>query len=67
MKQRVETLPTAIYRDGKWVLSDPYDYTTRKTCKVYGEMSDGVKVWQDENGKQYTRQKLFGKYYFCEM
>lgn len=67
MKQRNETLPTAIYRDGKWELSDPYDYNNRKTCKVCGEMCDGVKVWADENGKQYTRQKLFGKYYFCEM
>ena len=67
MKQRTETLPTAIYQDGKWELGEPYDISNRKTCSVIGEMNDGTKVWQDENGKQFSRQKIFGKYYFCEM
>ena len=67
MKRRVENLPTATYTGGKWHLSDPYDMTNRITCSVYGEMSDGTKVWTDESGKQYTRQKIFGKYFFCEM
>ena len=56
-----------MYKDGKWELSDPYDYNNRITCTVCGEMCDGVKVWADEKGKQFTRQKLYGKYYFCEM
>lgn len=67
MKQRIETLPIAIYRDGKWKLSEPFDMAARKTCRVIGEMCTGSKVWEDADGKQYTRQKVFGKYYFCEM
>lgn len=66
-KQRNETLPTAIYEDGKWVLSEPYDIKKRKTCSVIGEMCDGLKVWADEEGNQFTRQKIYGKYYFCTM
>lgn len=67
MKQRSETLPTAIYKNGKWEISEPYDYDCQKTCSVIGEMADGQKVWVDDNGNQFTRQKLFGKYYFCTM
>jgi len=67
MKARSEALPTAIYKNGKWELGAPYDYNSRAVCSVYGEMQDGTKVWVDEFGKQFTRQKIFGKYYFCEM
>lgn len=67
MKQRTENLPTAIYKNGEWVLSEPYDINSRKTCTVVGEMCDGLKVWADEEGNQFTRQKIFGKYYFCTM
>ena len=67
MKQRTETNPIAKYTPDGWVLGEPYEPNDRITCTVYGEMSDGVKVWTDENGKQYTRQRFFGKYYFVEM
>lgn len=67
MKKRVETLPTAIYKNGKWCLSEPFEPENRITCSVVGEMCDGALVWEDENGKQFSRQRFFGKYYFCEM
>lgn len=67
MKQRAETLPTAFYKEGKWELAEPYDIKNRKTCSVIGEMCDGTRVWADETGKQFSRQKIFGKYYFSEM
>ena len=60
-----QTLPVATYNKGKWVLSEPYEYSNRITCKPYGEMSDGTMVWQDKNEKQYIRMKFFGKYFFC--
>ncbi len=60
-------LPVARYKNGRWALDEPYEENNRITCTPYGEMSDGTMVWADENGKQYTRQKFFGKYYFCEM
>lgn len=60
-------LPVAKYENGKWMLSEPYDFDNRIVCTPYGEMSDGTMVWESENGKQYTKQKFFGKYYFCEM
>lgn len=65
MKNRVENLPTARYENGKWNLSEPFEIENRITCSVIGEMCDGTKVWQDDNGNQYSRQKIFGKYYFC--
>ena len=64
---RRESLPTATYKDGKWILSEPYNPKNYVTCSVIGEMSDGAKVWVNDNGKQFTRQKIYGKYYFCEM
>lgn len=64
---RRETLPTAIRVNGKWKLSEPYTDECRVSCTVYGEMSDGTKVWQDDTGKQWFRQKLFGKYFFVEI
>lgn len=43
-----------------WKLSE-----NKITCKVTGEMSDGVKVWTDEeSGKQYGLLRMLGKYYF---
>lgn len=64
---RKQTLPVAYYENGHWTLSEPYNYDNRITCVPYGEMSDGTMVWEDSEGKQYTRNKFFGKYYFCEM
>lgn len=62
-----QNLPVVYYEKGKWVFTSPYDYNTRISCKPYGEMSDGTMIWEDEEGKQYTRNKFFGKYYFCEI
>lgn len=67
MKIRTETNPIAKYTSNGWVFSEPYEIENRVSCTVQGEMSDGTKVWVDKNGKQYTRNKLFGKYYFVEM
>ena len=49
------------YGNGKsWVLSDE-----KITCEVIGEMSDGVKIWQDTTTKeQYFCCRMLGKYYF---
>lgn len=61
-KIRLEHLPVFIYTGGKWELCPPV------ACYVYGEMSDGCKVWANENdGKQYTKQKIGSKYYFVEL
>lgn len=59
-----QTLPTAIYISGEWHIAEPYNREKYITCEIYGEMADGCKVWVDANGKQYTRQKIYGKYYF---
>lgn len=67
MKQRTQTLPIAAYKNGKWELSEPYEPENRITCTVVGEMCDGTIVWEDNKGKQFSRQKFFGKYYFCKM
>ena len=67
MKVRTERLPVAKYINGKWNLSEPYDGENRIYCSVVGQMCDGSLVWEDENGKQYSRQRFFGKYYFCVM
>ena len=67
MKVRTESLPVAKYADGKWILSDPYEFENRIVCSVVGQMCDGSLVWEDERGKQYNRQRFFGKYYFCAM
>ena len=64
---RKESLPTGKYINGELVLNPPYDWTKEVICTPYGEMSDGTMVWQDETGKQYTRNKFFGKYYFIEL
>lgn len=64
---RTQTLPIAYIKDGCWVLSEPYEPANRISCNPYGEMSDGTMVWADANGKQYTRQRFFGKFFFCEM
>lgn len=58
------TLPIAYLEKGKLVLTEPYDYDNRITCELIGEMSDGTKVWEDNNGKQYTKNLFYGKYYF---
>lgn len=67
MTMRRETLPTGKHEDGKMVLSSPYDPEHEITCTPYGEMSDGTMVWEDKSGKQYTRNKFYGKYYFIEI
>ena len=67
MKRRKQTLPIATYKNGKWHLTEPYEPENRITCTVIGEMCDGTLVWEDENGKQFSRQRFFGKYYFCVM
>ena len=64
---RIEELPLAKMVNGKYELSDPYDKKRYVTCRVYGEMSDGTKVWVDEHANQYTRSLLFGKFYFVAM
>jgi len=64
---RKQTLPVAYIENGKWVLTEPYDPSNRITCSPYGEMSDGTMVWENAEGKQFTRCRFFGKYYFCEM
>lgn len=67
MKIRRESLPLAKYERGEVVLSNAYGDVNYITCTPYGEMADGTMVWTDENGKQYTRNKFFGKYFFFEM
>ncbi len=64
---RIEELPLAKLVNGKYELSDPYDKKRYVTCRVYGEMSDGTKVWVDEHSNQYTRSLFFGKYYFITL
>jgi hypothetical protein len=67
---RKETLPTARYEKGKLVLSNPYTpkrATVFTTCTPYGEMQDGTLVWADREGRQYTRQKAFGRFFFVEL
>lgn len=61
MAIKIQTLPAVTYKDGT------YQYIGRISCSVIGEMYDGIKVWQDSTGKQWTRHKLSGKYFFCEL
>jgi len=64
---RKQTLPVAEYVNGKWFLDEPHEPNNRITCEAYGVMDDGAIVWEDSNGKQYTRARFFGKFYFCKM
>lgn len=67
---RKETLPTGRYEGGKWVLNDAYTPNWENefiTCAPYGEMQDGTLVWADKYGKQYTRQKIWGRFFFIEL
>lgn len=42
-----------------------YTMIGRITCQVTGEMSDGAKVWTDEEtGEQYFLGRIGGFYYF---
>lgn len=67
---RKETLPTGKYEHGKFVYSNPYttkQETVFTTCTPYGEMQDGTMVWADREGRQYTRQKVSGRFFFVEL
>ena len=57
-----QTLPTIRYEDGKPELH----MSEMIACSPYGEMADGTMVWESENGEQFIRCKLFGKYFFSE-
>lgn len=67
---RRETLPTAKVESGRIaLLAPPYDPEGKGlvTCTPYGEMEGGLLVWADDQGKQYTRNRIYGKYYFVEL
>lgn len=67
---RKETLPTGRYEHGKLMLCNPYTTkpeTVFTTCTPYGEMQDGTMVWADREGRQYTRRKFRGQFFFVEL
>lgn len=62
-----QTLPTGKWNNGRLEIGSPYDPDGYITCEIVGQMQSGEMVWEDESGKQYTRNRIHGKYYFIEL
>ena len=57
---RIEELPLAKMVNGKYELSDPYDKKRYVTCRVYGEMSDGTIMNEEEESYDNMPESVQG-------
>lgn len=54
------------FRHQRLVYVDGVAFATQSKilCHEYGRTDNGIVIWEDNEGRHYTRKKINNKYYF---